>query len=184
MRLNLFYKQGEKNIGLWIAVGIAIVIILAFVLTQVLSGNESSFSMEGLSDSEIIRTTTKMQGIFASERHSGEQSLGFSETRYDEVDYDKVTLQYYEMNGIKALNATKAKDCTVEYSINYSHTGGKMRVVVIIDNKIIDELPTQGEYKIAYTLEGTQSVIIKVIGEKAQFKITCERKINPAAQNP
>ena len=177
-----FYKIKNKRLAFWISVVILIIGII-FVIFWLLDSTERassfrSFRIDEMSDSEIINIPADCSGFLGGKNHSGEQSLGFDDWHYKKEDYDKVTTQYQSMSGMTILSATRARNCTVDYTINAELTKGSIRIVVIIDNMIVEDFSSGGEYKRSYCLEGTKNIIIKLLAEEAQFKVTVERKIN------
>jgi len=174
-----FYKIKNKRHAFWISVVIFIIVII-YIIFRLLDSTEraSNFRIDEMSDSEIINIPSDYSGFLGGKNYSGEQSLGFDDRRYKEADYDKITRQYQSMSGMTILSATRARNCTVDYTINAELTKGRIRIVVIIDNKIVEDFSSGGEYKRSYCLEGTKNIIIKLLAEEAQFKVTVERNIN------
>lgn len=160
---------------------IAIMIISSLVTrsdTDLYSGlNKRNFSIDSLTEEQMLKITTFGSTTFLRERSSGNRS-GISGSDYKEKDYDNTYFRVKKATGIEIINATKATDSTVNLKIDFTVSSGNAKLIIVMDESVIlEEFEPNQPIDFTYESVGTHTFVVKLLSEKAKVEIEVNRTI-------
>lgn len=166
-------------IGMIIAV-IGIVIVGAFVALEYYGDydffNNGAVDVNELTDEQIVEMSSKYKAYFTKWVCQGKGS-GVNEVDYiDDTDCREVFFSAKFIKGINTVSSTRAEDCTVNLQIDSSISKGNARVVVIMDDEIIEEFNAGENKNFSYTVEGEHFIYVKILCEDAAIEIKTVRE--------
>ncbi len=170
-----------------IGVVVCSIFIVISMLSGLLSGNKKdipeidldSFSIENLTEEEILKISHASRGFFSHFAYKGEKT-GVSGTGYRDYDRDNTKFSCRKITGINTVNATKAEDCVVEWSIDFNVLKGNAKAVIVMDEtEIIKEFEAGEDIVFSYEIVGEHEFYVKILCEKARVEIEVDRTIKP-----
>ena len=176
----------NKRLGFFCFLVVGI-IMLPILLYAVLSGefdhlwssnrdgrNPNDLSIDSITNEDIVSNSYGYISFMSSSQKHGEQS-GI-EGVHRKVDRTTVKESAKKANGISTLMATRIESGTLHLDINSKLIDGKMIIVVIKNDTVIDVVDI-GEAHLQYEVSDESTFLIKFACEEAQFEISATRQI-------
>lgn len=135
-----------------------------------------TFSIETVTDEQIIGISSNYRSYLASQKYSGTDT-DISNARYEDCDKTKCTLSAKKINGIQTVSATRAQDCVLTLDIESSLDAGEMKIAVVMDGEILEYVPVGGSAHFVYNVTGEHYYYVKIIAENAEMSISVNRNI-------
>ena len=167
--MNILYK---------ISISIFIIAIIGMAFTLLFFGKdifEPNINVNELTDEQIVEISTNQSSYGTCWLAKGDAS-GVRNKEYRSVDYDETFFSAKKINGIKTVSSTMANDCTVNLEIDSSISKGNARIVVIIDDKIVEEFEAGENKSLEYTVDGEHFIYVKILCEDAEIEIKTTRE--------
>ncbi|MBE6536349.1 MAG: hypothetical protein E7673_00195 [Ruminococcaceae bacterium] len=164
--------------------------IISIIVSSLFYGNKKdipeldfeNFSLENVTEEEKLKIPSSYRGSSLHISSSGGRS-GISSTYYNDCDRDNMNFSCKKMTGITTVNATKAKDCIVEWVIKFDVSEGNAKIIIVMDEKeIIKEFDPGEDIFFSYEVTDKHNFYVKVLCEKARVEIDVERTIKPIAK--
>ena len=167
-----------------VAAVFALVLVIMLIFINIKDAEEAkesgidlkNFNLETISDEAIITQANRSKSYSVSKKHYGKSS-GISDTAYLKADYDNCEFSCRKIIGIMTVSATKIENATLNLTVSSTLNSGKMKIVVIQDNQILEEIPVGEPVQLNVSATEESLIYVKVIGEDANMKISVTREI-------
>lgn len=93
----------------------------------------------------------------------------------DQYDYDECRYTVALFSGIKIIQATKTDSDTLTLKFSTERQSGNLEIVVIVDGEYYCHVDATGTQSVTLAGVSGKTILVKVAGESAQFKITVDR---------
>ncbi len=161
------------------AAAIVLVVIIVFSLVGCSSGASGGedFSIDSLSDEEIIHKQNATTFASSIKYNKGEKTGVVGASKYE--DSDKVEFSCKKINGIKRISATKvAEGSTLTLRISSTLKSGNAKIVIISKEQIVEYIEFGEDVTLTYEADSECIFYVKILAEDAELKITVEREIS------
>ena len=159
---------------------IIIIVVVAFVVIRILMlGNnfdESSFKISELTEGDIVSEYNSCSAWMTKLRATGNDS-GVKNSRFEDVDMDKVTYSSKKITGIETVSATRIKSGSLTIGIESKLTSGNAKIVIVQDDKILEYVEFGEKKTLSFSVDGEHVVYVKILCELAEVEITVEREM-------
>lgn len=177
MKTGLRGKTGKTIIGILIAVFMVVILLVRlFCVKSEPLIDLDAMTVDGLTEEEIICHYDCYKGFLIQIKKQG-SSTGVTDGDLSEADRDTYILSADEITGTKTISATLVKDATLSLSVDSKLLSGKLKIVVIMDERIVEYVDVNSKCKLTYTVAGEHLIYVKILGEKAQMEINVTREL-------
>lgn len=183
MQIDTDYTGKRKRyIFLPILIIVIIVLLLALLIGALLFYSNSktiedtnginNYELQCLEDNVLVKAENSF--VASNEEHGNYGERTFV-SRNGIADYDKVVYRADDASGVKVLQATKSKTETLELNIKNYVFSGNCKIVIVIDEKIYQEVELNTETNITINDILNREVFVVVGCESASIDIEISR---------
>lgn len=138
----------------------------------------TDFSLQTITEQEIVATSFGGTQIYWSSTHEGNQSDisdAFEDRFIKELDYDKIRTKAQEFSGVDDVHATKTNSQSLTLTIKSTVTEGNFAIVIVVDGSFYCSVDINQTKSITLDDIAGKTVLVKIAGESAEYQIEVER---------
>lgn len=169
----------KKMVFLALAIALVAIIAAGIILIWGYYGDDPlkpDLNMSELTTEQIVEIASSQSSYFTSWTCKGEGS-GMENEKYAEADYNATFFSAKKINGIKTVSATLAKDCNLNIIIDSELSKGDARIVIVMDDTIIEDFAAGEERNFEYIVEGEHEFYVKILCQDAEIEIRTIREL-------
>ena len=156
---NTDKKSWRKKHTIFCLCLLAIIIIL-WIVADIANEDDKpdveAFELDGFTidtptEEQIIKLRGHARNYIIENKKSGNRT---GVDKWSDFDYDKYYFSARKSNGLMTISSTKATDCILNFSISSTLESGKMKIVIIKDEEILEYIDLNKEVNLSYSVEG------------------------------
>ena len=173
------FSKASKPMLILLFVGVLVMLVIALIngfsddVDEVPYFDLDDFTIEEITDEQIVHIGDYCTGFIVHERGTGSKT-GSADLRYD---CDKYEYSSKSVSGIKNISYSGVSNATLKLSITSVLKEGEAKIVVIMDNQILEYVELGSEKQLIYEVDGKHEFYVKLICKDANVEITVSRTI-------
>ena len=183
--------NSNNKVITWVIVVLVICLVvggLGFVLSKIVttmnrhnemtipdSNGADDYSLAVLKQSDIVDKLSEYTMLNFGISRDGEQSL-IDDKKLKKSDFDKVSMTTHDFSGVDVLQSTKTDKANLVLTLTSSIEAGNLEIVILVDGEYYCNVKTNQTEDVTLENVKNKTVLVKIAGESADFRIQVERK--------
>ena len=139
------------------------------------SNGADDYSLAVLKQSDIVNTLSEYTMLNFGISRDGEQSL-IDDKKLKKSDFDKVSMTTHDFSGVDVLQSTKTDKANLVLTLTSSIEAGNLEIVILVAGEYYCNVKTNQTEDVTLENVKNKTVLVKIAGESADFRIQVERK--------
>ncbi|MBQ5321389.1 MAG: hypothetical protein J6K88_04980 [Oscillospiraceae bacterium] len=134
----------------------------------------NNYMLNTIKREDILSDDNEYTMLWSGESQKGNQS-NVEKWYLKDYDYDKVSLQAETLSGVRIMQSTKVNENQLVLNITSNVEKGNFEIAILIDGEYYKSVDINQTEEIILNDIANKTVLIKIAGESAKFRIEIQR---------